>query len=450
MRQAKNQATCSAGWCRFFGKAPQAGASDGAALTNQATVDALADRVWNGEADYWDTPLFEFISKDLLNALETGLKSPKARGIANQGGITYNAPDDAFRTALEQNLFHFSAAKTLAEVQQLNQALRDSDGYADFRRRADRITSTFNRTWQRTEYGTAVNCAENASTYRRLKSEADIFPYWQYCTVGDDRVREEHAALDGLILRHDDPLWDKIYPPNGWKCRCYVVPKMAAEVNVSEQSQHQRVEEYMKTTDWKNAEAQHWDINRAKQGLVFAANQMYIRKFPDNAASYMDRVKPDRWGLEPSVKKLQQQATEAALQYNGTPDEFWEAHKQVIDGREYLVVKDYNGREWRMDREAYVIHTTDNLKKRAFRLKHLPNVFEVASQPDEVWLGQEYKDKNKGDDNYYLSNYIMIKHYKGVSIAVVGKIENGELVWKTWYPVRDNNVRKGLLIRRKV
>lgn len=351
---------------------------------------------------------------------------------------------------MEQNLFHFSAAKTLAEVQQLNQALRDSDGHADFRRRADRITSTFNRTWQRTEYGTAVNCAENASTYRRLKSEADIFPYWQYCTVGDDRVREEHAALDGLILRHDDPLWDKIYPPNGWKCRCYVVPKMAAEVNVSEQSQHQRVEEYMKTTDWKNAEAQHWDINRAKQGLVFAANQMYIRKFPDNAASYMDRVKPDRWGLEPSVKKLQQQATEAALQYNGTPDEFWEAHKQVIDGREYLVVKDYNGREWRMDREAYVIHTTDNLKKRAFRLKHLPNVFEVASQPDEVWLGQEYKDKNKGDDNYYLSNYIMIKHYKGVSIAVVGKIENGELVWKTWYPVRDNNVRKGLLIRRKV
>ena len=34
--------------------------------------------------------------------------------------------------------------------------------------------------------------------------------------------------------------------------------------------------------------------------------------------------------------------------------------------------------------------------------------------------------------------------------AGTGKIENGELVWKTWYPVRDNNVRKELLIRRKV
>ena len=410
--------------------------------------------MWQGESDYWDTELFEYISKDLLNALEIGLKSPKARGVVNQGGITYNAPDDAFRTALEQNLFHFSAAKTLAEVQQLNQALRDSNGYADFRKRAERITDTFNTTWQHTEYNTAINCAENASTYRRLKGEVDVFPYWEYRTVGDDRVREEHAALDGLILRHDDPLWDKIYPPNGWKCRCYVVPKMATDVNVSEQSQHDKAAKYMETPDWKAAEAQHWDINRAKQGLVFDANQMYIRKFPDMAASYMEKVKPDKWGLEPSVKKLQRQASQTALQYSGTPDQFWDAHKQVIDGREYLVVKDYDGREWKMSRKAYDIHTSDNVKKRAFRLKHLPNVFEVASQPDEVWLGQEYKDKDKDKskdtENYYFSNYVMIKHYKDISIAVVGKIEDGKLAWKTWYPVVGKSVRKGLLIRRKV
>ena len=197
--------------------------------------------------------------------------------------------------SLEQNLFHFSAAKTLAEIQQLNEALRDSDGYDDFRKKAERITDTFNKRWQQTEYQTAVNCAENASTYRRLKGKTKVFPYWQYRTAGDDKVREEHAALDGLILRHDDPLWDRIYPPNGWKCRCYVVPKMAAEVNVSEQSQHEIAERYMETADWKNAEAQHWNINRAKQGLVFDANQMYIRKFPNNAATYMDKVRPDQW-----------------------------------------------------------------------------------------------------------------------------------------------------------
>ena len=365
------------------------------------------------------------------------MNSPKARGVVNQGGITYNAPDDAFRTALEQNLFHFSAAKTLAEVQQLNQALRESDGYADFRRRADRITATFNHTWQR---------AENASAYRRLKGEVDLFPYWEYKTVGDDRVREEHAALDGLVLRHDDPLWDKIYPPNGWKCRCYVVPRMASEVQVSEQSQHDRVAKYMETPDWKAAEAQHWDINRAKQGLVFAANQMYIRKFPDMAASYMDKVKPDKWGLEPSVKKLQQQATETALQYNGTPDEFWDAHKQVIDGREYLIVKDYNGREWRIEHKDYDIHTSNKLKKRAFRVKYLDNIFDIALNPDEVWLGRT--DEDLGNDIKTLNNYIFIKYYNDMTIAIACQLQHNQLVLKTWFPVRDKNVRKGLLIRR--
>lgn len=40
----------------------------------------------------------------------------------------------------------------------------------------------------------------------------------EYVTVGDDRVRPEHAALDGLRLPIDDPRWQEITPPNGWNC----------------------------------------------------------------------------------------------------------------------------------------------------------------------------------------------------------------------------------------
>lgn len=363
--------------------------------------------------------------------------------LANQ--ITYNAPDDVFKTSLEQNIFHFSAAKTLAEVQELNQAMRDSDGYADFKKRAEKITDTFNHTWQRTEYGTALNCAENASTYRRLKQQKKLFPYWQYRTAGDDRVREEHAALDGLILRHDDPLWDKIYPPNGWKCRCYVVPKMASEVDVTEESQHKIAADYMETTDWKNAEAQHWDINRAKAGLVFDANQMYIRKFPSNAASYMDKVTPDKWGLENSIKKLRAKATEKSTVYEGTADDFWEKHKQTIDGKDYLIVTDYNGREWKMERKDFDVHTTNNAKNRAFRTQYLNCIFEAASNPDEVWLGRDIRNKK---DDMLLSNYNMIKYYNDVAIVFSGKIESNKYVLKTWYILMNPKKRSGLLIRK--
>lgn len=433
---------------RFFVPAPKEGGLNGKVrtATNQNSFDeALILRVWQGESDYWDSELFHVIANHLLSAINKVFTVSKTGGVYNQ--IAYDAPDDVFRTALEQNLFHFSAAKTLAEIQALNQALNEAKDYNDFRKRADKITDTFNRRWQMTEYGSAVNCAESASVYRRLKSKTKLFPYWEYKTAGDDRVREEHAALAGTILRHDDPLWDSIYPPNGWKCRCYVVPRMQEEANVSEEEQHEKVFGYMKTKDWQNAIAQHWNINRAKQGIVFDANQMYIRKFPDNAAAYMDKIKPDKWGLENSIKKCQQQAQTSTTKYEGSAEDFWRENKQTIDGKEYLVVEDYNGRKWRMDKDDFDRHTTNRRKKRFYRVEFLSNVFEVAKNPDEVWLGRT--DEDKGNNIKTLDNYIFLKHYKDQTIAVAGKIKGDNLLFSTWFPVRDKKVREGILIKKR-
>lgn len=47
---------------------------------------------------------------------------------------------------------------------------------------------------------------------------------YKYVTVGDDRVRDEHAILDGTTLPKDDPFWDRFTPPNGWNCRCQIIP----------------------------------------------------------------------------------------------------------------------------------------------------------------------------------------------------------------------------------
>jgi SPP1 gp7 family putative phage head morphogenesis protein len=47
---------------------------------------------------------------------------------------------------------------------------------------------------------------------------------YKYVTVGDDRVRPEHAGLEGTTLPKDNPIWDSIYPPNGWCCRCQAIP----------------------------------------------------------------------------------------------------------------------------------------------------------------------------------------------------------------------------------
>jgi SPP1 gp7 family putative phage head morphogenesis protein len=52
----------------------------------------------------------------------------------------------------------------------------------------------------------------------------DVLWGYQYATVGDNRVRESHADLEGVTLPKDDPFWRKWWPPNGWNCRCTAIP----------------------------------------------------------------------------------------------------------------------------------------------------------------------------------------------------------------------------------
>lgn len=67
--------------------------------------------------------------------------------------------------------------------------------------------------------------AGRAEQIQRLKSD---FPYLRYSAILDARVRSSHAALDGLILPVDHPLWRSHFPPWSWNCRCSVIPMTAA------------------------------------------------------------------------------------------------------------------------------------------------------------------------------------------------------------------------------
>jgi len=72
---------------------------------------------------------------------------------------------------------------------------------------------------------TQLNLAYNAGRWEANKDPIiqEILTGYEYFTVGDDRVRDTHAPLDGIKMPKDDPIWDRIWPPNGYNCRCTVV-----------------------------------------------------------------------------------------------------------------------------------------------------------------------------------------------------------------------------------
>jgi len=82
----------------------------------------------------------------------------------------------------------------------------------------------------RTILNTNLNVAYAAGQYRQDMDNMDSAPFWMYDAVNDGRARASHAALDGKIFRADDPVWDVIYPPNDWGCRCKVIPLSANQV----------------------------------------------------------------------------------------------------------------------------------------------------------------------------------------------------------------------------
>lgn len=133
---------------------------------------------------------------------------------------------DTMRRRLQESDYVFSGIKTFHELNEAFPSLLDEKGgrkpFERFLNDVQTIDRTYNRNYLRTEYNFVSAPSEMAGRWEDFEKDGD--EYWlQYRTAGDDRVRPEHAALNGITLPPSDPFWDVYYPPNGWNCRCTVV-----------------------------------------------------------------------------------------------------------------------------------------------------------------------------------------------------------------------------------
>lgn len=139
----------------------------------------------------------------------------------------YNANSEFYDADLAQSLkddiAKFSAFKETSFRTQLEAALTE-DGkvvpWSDFKKKATELNVEYNQRWLKTEYHHTIATANGVDNWKRFEADADLYPNLRYNAVNDARTREQHKALDGLILPINHDFWKKHNVPLDWGCRC--------------------------------------------------------------------------------------------------------------------------------------------------------------------------------------------------------------------------------------
>lgn len=127
---------------------------------------------------------------------------------------------------MRQNLYKFSMVKDYAMLEELNGYLSGGNEmmrWEEFRDMALQLNKKYNLNYLQAEWQTALQAGKFASLWEEYERNKGLFPSLRYRTQGDDQVRKEHEKLDGIVKPIEDPFWSSYYPPNGWRCRCYVI-----------------------------------------------------------------------------------------------------------------------------------------------------------------------------------------------------------------------------------
>jgi phage putative head morphogenesis protein, SPP1 gp7 family len=148
-------------------------------------------------------------------------------------------PDDFGRLPEELRIraFTTAAAEDLHTLRRILDTLEDLPAGADWNAKRREVAALIGggpdataeerkagRNRARLIVQTAGRQAYAVGRHAEMTSQSDVFPYWRYVADGDSSTRPTHKALDGKVLRADDPFWDTHFPPWDYGCRCTVVP----------------------------------------------------------------------------------------------------------------------------------------------------------------------------------------------------------------------------------
>ncbi|MGV4486317.1 phage portal protein family protein, partial [Ornithobacterium rhinotracheale] len=354
---------------------------------------------------------------------------------------SYTGPDKLVMQMMEYNCFDFACSKAEERHYAVASRLIDYEkgaikSKAEFLEQCLKDNQALNTHWLSTEYNLAVAVGQNSAVYVRALEDAKSggTRFYEYQTAGDARVREAHQALDRKVFDILSPGDKAIWPPNGYGCRCEMVPHSGGAP----------------VTDWDKGKAllianderyagSQFMINRGDLKQVFTNKQFYrdIKGYPEK----INQMTFDKYGLE-KWEDFKDSLNNIKLDKTITPDNAHELFKKV-KGENYAGFEDYLGRKLFMKEKTFTTHTKGKyIGENEQRHLLFPHVKEVFINPDEVWL-REYKN------GIYQSRYV--KFYKDRIMIIDCEFDKHYgLEVKTWYSnkISEKNLRQGILIKK--
>ena len=275
----------------------------------------------------------------------------------------------------------------------------------------------------RTILRTNIAAAYSAGRYKRQRETIASRPYWQYIAVLDGTTRLRHRELHGKVFRADDPVWDTIYPPNGFRCRCRVRSLSERQVRARGIETSNGTGGFTPDPGWASNPGKHALWREFGEGVKAVAGQPTWRELglPD-ARKLQGAPAPE--GLPIAAARDEARSTvQAALGLSGeTPRRFVEtpAERVLLD----------------LDRTAHITAKFDQHRER-FADRILPTL----ADPNEVWMTYY-------DDGTFRKRYLKVfeskgeKRRGGLSVAV--ETPDGQLLYN-FIPTDPNGINRNRL-----
>ncbi|MTK53284.1 DUF935 family protein [Paludibacter sp.] len=395
--------------------------------------------LWNGDADKAETVRLlkaKRIGEDLRDGLFGGWGKSRV-------DVAWNAPDNRALAMMEMNLFRFSEAKTQAEAMLINRLLIDRDkleirSERDFINEALKINKDFNQTYLATEREFCIATGQTSARWFEFIAEKNQIHNWRYQTVGDDHVRDSHRLLNGRIFSFDDGDGRRLWPPNGYKCRCEGLQEPGDPCkNLVAGKDY--IDKVFTTPKMK----ENFAVNRAESGVVFRQNQMYLNDLSGEKSKKTNDYTYANYGLKP-WKDFNGTLDSLKLDKSITSDNVREFYTNNAASKGYNAMgfDDYLKRKVILKEKTFESHITGKYVTEAENRHRLfPFVKDVLANPDEVYL----RNYPKGDSEQIR----YIKFWKDKTLIVDATITGDGLEVQTWYErkIPEEQARAGLYIK---